>query len=279
MDRTSSLYKRAADLTRRLFASQPFYVRLARVFEILAGGDPLLQALGRSLGAVFLLRGVKDLPPVNGKPALEWLAAQPRTDVNTLTRRLPSNYLDDFAAKLRRSIYAKFGESVGGEAFSAWLIRFVISGGYETMHEGLSLQQAGGFVFGAIKNQALNLIKRDRHERTQQSLDEMNDDGDRHRLDPKDPNSVKDFLEEDPLWKSPQVRRILEQKAHPDAPLFLDLLMQGYTQNEIVGDWRKNRPSMLPHVQQKPITPQAWEYRTMPKILDILKDFAAQEMV
>lgn len=276
MDRVASLQKRAAELTRKLFISQPTIIRVATVLEIVAGTDPLLKALGRSLGAVFLQKGVTDLPSIHGKPAAEWFEAQPRKDTNALIQRLPPDYLDEFALKIRQRITGKFNESLAREAISGWIMRFVLLKGWNNMDEGMSLDRARNYVLTGVQREALNLIKKDRRHQYDRSIHEEDDEGKR-RVDPSDPNAMKDFLEEMPMWKAPRVRHILEQKVHPDAPLFLDLLFEGHAMKDIVGDKATGRESMLPHVKERPMAYYNWLKTYNPKIVEILSEIGKQE--
>lgn len=274
MNQLSTLQKRAGTVSRAIFASLPLRFRILVAFERLA--DLPLKSLGRALGAVFILKGTKDLPDIKGEPALN-LNEKAKGNINALTRMLPSDYLESFALEIKRMLMAKFkNEDLVSEGISRWLMRFVALGGWKGMQENLPLKQIKSYVTTSITREIINKIKGDKHEREQSSLDERDDNG-RSTMNPSDPKSVKDFLEEQPLWKAPRVRRLLEQKAHPDAPMYLDLLMEGYTTREIVGDHRVDLPSMLPHVKQKPVTPQAWEHRTMPKIVDVLRGVAEEE--
>lgn len=241
MDRLASLQKRAADTQRRLFASLPFYVRLAYVFARLANLP--LQSLGRTLGAVFIVKKVEGLPDVKGQPALEWGAAF-GADINKITRMLPPNYLEAWVAnEVRNRLMAKFkNEDLVADAISGWLLRFVVNGGMKNMDEGMPLTSARNYVLTGIQNESLNQIKK-RNRHREDSMNETDDDG-RATMQIDDPKALRSLVKEDRhLWKFPRVRRILEQDAHPDAPLFLDLLMDGYTVNEIVGDWRKATPA------------------------------------
>lgn len=282
MDKIASLQKRAKDVARQIFARLPLSRRVAHVMLVLAGVDLLLKALGRPLGAVFLLKGVTGLPDINGKPALEWFAEQSNKTVDGLTRRLPTNYLDQAAVKMRNSMGSKFGPDIMQDAIGTFLLKFISQKSYEHMHDGISLGEAIGYVATSIKNAAIAIQRSNKHENRNRSLDDTDDEG-KATFNPADPRSLKDFATVDngkPIWHMPQVKRILETKAHPDAPAFLDLLLEGHNQKEIVGDFRHKEvvvPSMLPHLKNNPISFSAWEYRTMPKIKDILQTALVDE--
>lgn len=238
MDKIASLQKRAKDVARQIFARLPLSRRVAHVMLVLAGVDPLLKALGRSLGAVFLLKGVTGLPDVNGKPALEWFAEQSNKTVDGLTRRLPTNYLDQAAVKVRNTMGSKFGPDIMQDAIGTFLMKFISGKAFEHMHDGISLNEAMGYVAMSIKNQAISLQRSNKHENRNKSIDETDDEG-KAMYNPSDPKALINHGGA-PWWEAPKFKRILETKVHPDAPLYLDLLSQGYQAKEIV-------EGMLPH--------------------------------
>lgn len=263
MDKIATLQKRAALVGRTLFASLPFHVRLAYVFSILANTD--LQALGRALGAIFIKKKVRGLPDVHGKPALDWPANKP----------LPPDYLKGLASDLRRFLLAKFhDEHLVDTTIDNWLFRFVVEGGWEHMIEGITLKEAQNYAFTGLLRQGLNEITVKKRERGRnRSLNETDEEG--HVVfEPADPSAAKNIYENLPSTKMPSVRRILENKVHPDAPLYLDLLLDGYEGTEILGDPNKGRIPMLPYLQHHPLSYANWKKTYEPKILQVLKEFA-----
>lgn len=277
MNRISALIARAGEVRRKAFQAQPFSTRVAHVMVMLAGLDPLLSTLGRSLGAVFILKKTEGLPDVHGQPALAWVETLSDKDVNAITRKLPPNYLDNFAQKLKQNATAQFGMQAGTDALVGWLTRFIM-GGWKHMQENQPIDRILKYCMLGVKNEALNGWKADKNRRKDISINDDGDD-DRRPVDPGDPSSMKDFLEESPMWKMPRVRKILEQKVHPDAPLFLDLLFEGHSMKDIVGDKASGRESMLPHVKQQPMAYYNWMKTYNPKIVDVLSKINQEERV
>lgn len=279
MERLASLQKRASDLRRTLFASQSLSVRIAAVyFTLITGSDsnPLLESIGRGLGAVFILKGVTGLPDVRGKSAQEFLESlpEPKRDVNSLIARLPPHYLDSFAVKIRNAITSKFkSEDLAKRAISQWLPRFIL-GGWKGMHEGVAINAAASYIMSSIQREGMNVIRHDRGHKYDRSLDEQDEEG-HTMLNLADPHpSALDLLEshrDRPVWESPKVRRILETKVHPDAPKFLDLRLEGKGIKEITGDPKHGVPGMLPHYDK---SYEHWQFHVMPKIFSVLKDLA-----
>lgn len=270
-----SAFQKHARETRRLFASLPFSVRLAYVFSILAGTD--LQALGRALGVIFIKKKVQGLPDIHGKPALDFPISQYELAHKDPSRMLPTNYLDDFASDIRGYMLATFrSEQLVDVAVSNWLFRFVVEGGWHGMHEGLHLKpQVRSYVIAALKGEILNEIKKSkRKKRDMGSIDEENSEGDLV-FNPSHDETPAKIYEELPTSSMPKVRHVLEHQVHPDAPLYLDLLLEGYTVTEILGDPEGGKPSMLPHMRQKPVGYKNWKKTYEPKIKKVLEDFMA----
>lgn len=251
MDRVETLRKRANTIAVRLYQS--------------SASTSLVKSMGRSLGAVFLLKSAKGLPPINGTPADEWFLAQPKKDMNTLVRLLPDGYLSEFASEICKQVAHWTRSDMMDDIVSRWLARFVVLDGWHNLDKGMSLINMRRYLITALKNEAINVWKKE-HSRPFEDIDDLTDD-----VDPVDPNAMRGLLEDVPMWKSPRVRRILEQQVHPDAPMFLDLLVDGYNMKEIVGDKATGRKSMLPHLQQKPMTYNNWWQNLNVKIIDVLK--------
>lgn len=272
MLRLASTQKQAVLLTRRIFASLSFHERLAHVLSVLAGTD--LKALGRSLGVIFIKKRTQGLPDIHGKPALEFPVEELEAKHKDPSRLLPPNYLEDFAAMLRGLLLHKFNNTqLVDVGISNWLFRFVVAGGWHTMHEGANLSSLKGYILGSIENEIKNEIKGGkRKKRDMGSLDVVNDEGDLLHH-PSDPTAPAKFYENLGPQDMPKVRKELEHKVHPDAPLYLDLLMEGYTVVEILGDPEKGVPPMLPHMRSNPIGYKNWKKTYEPKIRDVMVHF------
>jgi hypothetical protein len=173
--------------------------------------------------------------------------------------------MESWAGSLRGLALAKFhNEELVDESLQNWIVRFALMGGWTHMKEGLSLSQAKSYVFTGLKNDILNHI-RSQNLHQDRSLQETDDEGN-SSFDPADPSADKQFdlteLKSERMapWNQPKVKRVLE-KAHPDAPLFLDLLMDGHTQKSII------QQGMLPHFDS---SYQYWMDKVKPKIMDTI---------
>lgn len=269
MTRLAHLQAQALRLTRHLFASLSFQDKMARVLEVLANTD--LKALGRSLGVIFIKKRVEGLPDIHGKPALEFPVAELEAKHKDPSRLLPSNYLEDFAGVVRGALLNRFhNQQLVETGISNWLFRFIVSGGWHTMHEGVNLSGLKGYIISGIENEIKNeVIKGKRKKRDMDSLDIQDDEG-KLLHNPNDPKAPATFFERLSPHEMPKVRKELEHKVHPDAPLYLDLLLEGYTVKEIVGDPEEGKPPMLPHMRQHPIGYNNWKKTYEPKIRDIM---------
>jgi hypothetical protein len=276
MVKISALQKRAAFLGRALFASLPPSVRLAYVFSILAGTD--VRSLGRTLGVVFIEKEVHGLPDISsGKyagPALDFPVKQLRAEGKDPSRFLPPNYLEGFAESLQELLHRKYhNDDAVDRAISAWLFTFILDNKWEQMRSGISLTEARSFVLRSLENATINQLRGDKRQHRDISIDRTDEEG-TPLFTPDDPKALRHMLEgRGHIWNDPHIKRELETGAHPDAPLWLDLLMQGYTSNEILGDPRKDLPSMLPHYKA---VPQLWGYRILPKILRVFQRHAPE---
>jgi hypothetical protein len=286
-----------------MFASLPQEVRIAHVMRIIYASDPMLALVGRSLGAVFILKNIQGLPDVVptgqkvGIPAQEWFETQTNKSLDFLTRRLPTSYFNKEAAYLRRAV-SKYGD-VGELALVDWLTRFMSGGsqdvddgnggfkkkyfppGWPKLQEGVALAAALSYCKSGIEGEALNAVKRNKtnkiHNNRNPSLDDRGDDD--RPMDPADSGAAKPYdmvgWHNKAPWKIPEVRKILETKVHKDAPLFLDLLEDGHNMTEIVGGASyADKAGMLPNYDS---TTSYWQRKYMPLIAKVFKNLGLQE--
>ncbi len=270
----SNTQRRAARITRSLFASLPFAVRLAFAFSVLAGTD--IMALGRALGVILIKKGVTGLPDVHGKPALEFPVAELEAQHKDPSRLIPRDYLQHFSADLRLHLISKFhSEQLVDVVISNWLFRFIVEGGWKNMHEGISLSQARSYVMASLDAEALNEIKKGKSKKRDMGSLDISDESGKALINPADPEAPTKFYENLPISEMPKVRKILEEKAHPDAPLYLDLLLEGYSSAEILGfeGGKQIREPMLPHMRDKNLNQpyKTWKTHVEPKIRKVLQ--------
>lgn len=265
MHKLAHLQKRARRVVRGLFAGLPFQVRVRFVYANLSMD---VQALGRSLATIFIKKQVKGLPDIRpGVPALSWPSGTP----------LPPGYLQDYAQYLKNSMLQKFyhNEQLVEEGLSRFLLRFVVEKHWERMEEGINFSQAKSYVFRALYNEISLELKSRKHDKAMRSIDIPEEEGENrgHHVELTDPHALDSFYHNLSPSDLPKVRKVLEREVHPDAPLYLDLLLEGYNAAEIFGDPEQGKPPMLPHARQHQINYKNWKKTYEPKIREVLQHF------
>jgi hypothetical protein len=240
MDKTAALIRRASDVRRRIFASLPWDVRFAEVWKSIASDAGTFAAWGRAVGKYLLDAGVTEMPP----PGPGW-DAHPGD-----MRRLPSGYLAHEMAAVYKKLFSeplvRKDPSIASEAVDSFL---------EKLHTGrvkilpVPLEKALKFVLGgcffAVKDIKRVRVREMAHE---ESTGRENEEGEAVEIDIADPNSIKQFqhLQGKPLFN--EWLAYLGRHTHPDVPLYMNLRMEGYTNEEIVGCPLKGiNETMLPH--------------------------------
>ena len=238
MDIIADLIARAADLQRRIYASLPFEHRLADLFTKLAVDS--IEALGKSLGAEFLARGVTGMPD----PGTSW---NPHARHPELT--LPAGYLREFASATYRLLLAKFQDpSVVDDAVQRYLLKLTTT----RRIKPVPLKSAESYVRYGLVQEALDLLRQRRQRALSLDLS-VEDDGLALADLIDDPKALLEMQRE----LSPRVWKLwmtyLAQRLHEDVPEYLGLSMQGFTDLEIIGDpRRKGLPGMLTHYKPPP---------------------------
>jgi len=308
MNKIAAIQKRAADLRRTLFASLPLHVRLSHAFSVLADTD--LRMLGRSLGLVFIKKRVQGLPDITSGPfkgpALDFPVERLEAERKDPSRFLPPNYLEGFAESLREILRRKYrSEDAVERAMSTWLFYFIVKQAWKKMDEGVPLNTARNLVLKGLERAVMNEGKSDR-DKWQSPVKVKGPDGKtvKHRvpmtpmdaptLDEEtpfqmaDPKAEAEMLGELSPHQRSDVRRKLET-IHEDAPLYLDLLMEGYKDKEIIlgsphevrlpdGTLVPAGKSLLPHVRQKPMSYQNWMHSKKPRIQQLLAEELGRDL-
>lgn len=261
MDRVANLVKTSSALRRQVFASMSWGARVAEAWMVLSSAS--IDAFGNAIYAEFLKAGVPGMPD----PGPRWNPKSPRA-----ADTLPRNYGREFGTRAYRLVIKLTGNPErADDVMMDFLVSFVTKGAKQ-MNAERGLKDAENYVLKGLANQAK--MSNRQKTRSPESLifdqDARDDDGPKMQF--KDDNALYNLDQIFPMWRSPQVLRALD-RVHPDAALYLKLLLEGYDESEIIGDYRKDIPSMLPTLQKKPITPQAWNYRTKPAIRDTLRQF------
>lgn len=266
----------AEALARRIYASLPLHIRLAHLMERLASAQS--DAFGNVIYAEFIRLGVLGMPTVNGQDPRVAFARY--LDSPSLPELLPKNYGREFGARAFRALLRLFRGNAGmaEDTLERYMLRLLKREASGTpLLAGLRLENglsaADTYVITAILNEGRNL--REERQRVQQS--EVSTTNEKEQvLDLEDPKALQDpanwivLKKVYELWHTPKGEKVLRQ-AFPDAPEYLELMLKGFSDSAIIGDYRVGRPSMLPSLQEKPITPQNWEYRIMPRISQALR--------
>lgn len=261
MDRISSLIARADVLRRRIYSSIPFEDRLAALWVKLALDT--VETIGRALGAEFLLRGVTEMPD----PGPRW-KPESRNPASTL----PSGYMRDFGSKLYGMMLKKFRDpDVVEEAISRFLLKATTS----NLITPQTRRAAESFVMTGCIRYAIDVIRQKRRQNAD-SLDDPGAGGEEegqaliHNLE--DPNALKNMQREltPRVWKA--WMEFLAKHLHEDIPEYFALSMQGYDDQEIIGDPRKNLPGMLTHYKSPSSGPGTF-LRWLDKIPEVSKAF------
>ena len=231
MDRVASLRFAARELRASIFRSLPWGVRLAHVWTVLSSvGIPF----GQAVGAVFLMRGVEGMPD----PGPKW-NPNARKPADTL----PRGYFGDWGKKVELTTLRKVRDAdLVDDAMLTVMSKLLLKP--ETIREGVSVSEAQSFVLRGVMNAALDLV-REQNRRREVSLFDVDDDDDRSGvIDLDDPRAAEKFED---LFKHLDLRRVKQDLARllPWAPDYLDMLMEGYEDMEIIGDPSKGRESLL----------------------------------
>lgn len=223
------LYRRAIDLSRRLFVSMPWGFKVAQLLTVLAGDA--LDAFGRAAYGEMIkavVRGMPDAP--NGKAAYDYLG-----DVTSRgADALPSGYGRSFANRVYRILLSKFSDpEVAEEAMSRVMMQVVR--GKVHIRSGADLADAESLIITIAMNAARDLLRAQSRRREGPLVREHNDN--EAPLDIEDPEA---FRRLDKLLPSSELRDVLRQLAevHPRAPDWLQARLQGDSGQEIAREWQ-----------------------------------------
>ena len=261
MDKTAALIRRASEVRRHIFASLPLGIRFAEVFTMLASDASMFNDWGKAFGVEFLMAGVKDMPD----PGPLWFK-KPGDP-----RRLPSGYMAGFIAKTFKTIMGWFhdpnlAEEAIGNYYNA------IREGRIVLNGNLPLESVQSYVQHGCLLKAQTLAKaKFKADALTESLQDVGEDDKGVSLDIPDPKTMEDphFLtqlqQQDPHMMK-EWMDYLSRHIHPDAGQYIQLLIDGYEQKEIVGsptdgvnpDGTLKEPGMLTHYKPKPSDPRNW---------------------
>ncbi len=283
MDLLESLTEEAARLRRHFWAaSQTWGAKLDHVFATLIEGNENLSGVGHSYAVMFLLAGVHGMPPIEGKDskqwAEEWKAANPgpwKQQFDKLSRVVPRSYGSELAATFWRfAVQLTKNRETAEDTMQTVLLNF-LSGAGESI-KSMSYDSATKYVKNSIKNNALNVMKRQQKNKSM-THGPGEDEGlemdiaDSHSLDDLEDDGATAKALYDTVFHDPKLKGELEH-VHPDAIQYLHLLATtGYNDTDILGVRSKREggkivdevigPPMLAHPMTstgKRMYPRAW---------------------
>jgi len=250
MERVAQLIRTAAEIRRMIWASLPFWERFAQVMCVLASSST--DAFGTALYGIFLENGVGDMPPINGKPASEWLAKHS-------AKRLPPGYGRDFGQKAFLSLMRKYHKpEIVEDLLSTFIVRFMEKAG-QYLKPGTSLRQAEAYVMRSLYNEGINVLRRKRFELGESALTRVDEEEGPGFLD-RSPGQKNDLEDQETVLDASDMKAKL-RRIHPSAEQYLRLLMERYSDVEILGNPARGKPSMLDHpfnADGGPLTATAW---------------------
>lgn len=260
--RQASLFDKAAALTRRIYASLPWGVRVANLLATLTASDPRAD-FGRLVYTVFIRHGVRGLPDIGGQDALT---------VDVSGKKLaPPGYGKDFGNQLWRRMLSKYrNPELVSDAMQTLAVKLLSQPG--NYLDGVTLHRAEGHIVHMLDFGIQDVLKSSDYRRTEGlggGSDDEGEERDFQVLDRETLRKLDDVILPNEMRK---IKQRLVREVHPDAALYIDLLLEGYEAKEIVGDARSGVPSMLPHVQQKPMSYQNWDGNIKPKIYRVFRE-------
>jgi hypothetical protein len=257
--RIAAIVKSAEETRRRIFASQPFWQRFAHLMMVLASSDT--AAWGRTLVMAMIRDGVQGMPDVGGVPAKEWAEGN-RFNAS----RLPGQYLDadKFGAQVYHEALLKIGNPAAAKEFLQELVLSFWSGKPPfKFSDAKNSFESKKYVFTIARTRGLNW-RRDQKLDREESLTEDDDEKGSRQRDVTDESGLRhrsNLIEK--LLHMPDVVRALK-RVHEDAPLYLDLVLDGLDDKSIVTQ------GMLPHFDSR--VPFSWQKTWRPKIYKVIND-------
>jgi len=259
MMRQAFLVGKAASLMRRVYASLPWGLRVANLLAVLAASDPRAD-FGRLVYTIFLRHKVEGMPDIGGKDALT---------VDVSGKKLaPPGYGKDFGNRLWSKMLSKYRDpELISEAMQTLAMKLLSQSG--DYFDGIPLRKAEGHVLYMLDFGIQDLLKSAHYRHMRDTGSDSDDDREFQILDRETLRKLDDVILPNEMHR---IKQRLVREVHPDAALYIDLLLEGYDAKEIVGDVRSGLPSMLPHVQQKPMSYQNWDGNIKPKIYRIFRE-------
>jgi len=251
MDRTAKLVEAAEDLTRRLWASLPWHVRLAD-FLLRVAVSPA-EAFGIGIYSEFAKHGITGIPD-NYKREAQAFGKRAYT-------LLLSKYRNPRMAE---------------EILSEFLLRFMEKGSAK-LNPGTDVKAAENYVLTGVVREGINQLRSMQRRREDPDVYFSNSDEEVQRETPVfDQDNDETLLIRALSKMRPKLERI-----HPDAALYLKLsLIDGYKDRQIIGDPAHGVKSMLPHPfssQGKPLNEASWNLTYKKPIMALVKSHFSEQ--
>ena len=265
MDRVAHIITASGQLRRKIWASLPFNLRLADFFSRLAVS--FTEAFGKTVYAEFLTQGVEGMPDIRGVPASEFdISRKP------VANHLPTGYGNAFGQEAYRILMRKIHQPEAVENIMGDFLVSFLDKGAKHIQPGTPLKKAEGYIITSLLNEWKNYL-RTKSTRIQEVSDiRYSPEGEEQRIE--QPDFDEDDLEQLVKRMLPRMQSRLKE-IHPDAPLYVKLsLIDGYTDQEIIGDVEHGVPSMLSEPYGKrgtPLDKRDWGMVYKPKIFNLLK--------
>jgi len=242
-----TLIESANALRRRVHASLPWEMRLASVlFHLRWAADP--ASFARFTYGVLLTLGVEGLPRTSFVPAT----------IREIDG-LPRNYGSEFSGRVQY-VARKYldNEDDIEEVLSLTALKLISNQTLRNKIRGKNIRDAQNYVLRTVQNLAIDFLRAQRSRRYEEIGDLI-----------REPGSWENLGELIPEHEQQQIRTELEESVGarqiPDLPLYLDLILDGYSNKEIA----ENR--LLPSLKDKPVSQQALAKKYRDKIKDVLR--------
>ena len=237
MDRIASLRLAAERLRTQTYRYLPFGYRFARALTAMSA---MGRGFGVAIGALFLKAGVQGMPD----PGTRW---NPSGDVARSARTLPDGYLADFGDQVFRVILRSVGSPDAAEDVMMDYLNKIVLAGRIPIRDDKTLAQAKSYVLDNVQKFIKSTwVKENRRKRIlpTESLGDSGDEDDTKVIEIDDPSAMRAF---DEFFDSATLRaaKAAAAKVLPWAPAYLDMLMDGVSDKEIIGDPVAGRPSRL----------------------------------
>ena len=275
MKRLSALIATAQIERRLLWASLPFQTRLAELLFRLAVDSK--EAFGRAIYTIFVKQKVQGMPDIKGLPA----------EMYDLDRSpghmVPPGYGKDFGRIVWVTFVRKWKGDV--ELVQDAMQNVVLSlskrpDGY--LREGSTLSEAQKYVLSAVYN-AGNTIYKTRKKRPSdygltppevlEPKEEWGGEGESREVDYSDPKALSTLMEE--VSRNRLMPALIrELNRIPGATEYVEgVIDTGLPDIQLVGDYRKGIPAVLPYFQEHPISVQGFEQGTKTKLRKVLRKY------